>query len=101
MSPGPRRRPVIEPSVQGALPDSLFGFPIIVEQAMPASTAAGKAIAFGNFRAGYVIRDALPFSVLRLDERYAEFYQRVARCARWFDWGNDYRKGGGYRAICT
>jgi HK97 family phage major capsid protein len=68
-------RPVIEPSVQGGLPDSLFGFPIVVNQDMPVMAANAKSILFGNFRQYYVIRDALDFSVKRLDERYADLLQ--------------------------
>jgi hypothetical protein len=40
--------PILEPSVHGGLTDSLFGFPIIVNQDMPASTANNRAILFGT-----------------------------------------------------
>lgn len=39
---------------------------------MPVAT---KPILFGNFRAGYVTRDAGDMTVLRLAERYADFLQ--------------------------
>jgi hypothetical protein len=27
--------------------------------------------------------------------------RQCSRCGRWFDWGNYYRKSGGYRDVCT
>lgn len=68
-------RPLVEPDVKSGLPNTLLGYPVIVNQDMPAPAANVKSVLFGNFTAGYVIRDALDFQVLRLAERYADFLQ--------------------------
>jgi len=41
--------------------------------AVPAASA--KSLMFGDFRAGYVVRDVIGLQALRLDERFAEFLQ--------------------------
>lgn len=64
-----------QPGLQAGQPDSLLGYPIIVNQDMPAPAANVKSVLFGDFRAGYVIRDVLGIQTLRLEERYADFLQ--------------------------
>lgn len=64
-----------QPSLQAGVPDSLFGYPIEINQDMPAMTTGNKPIAFGDFNQGYLIRDVRGFQLLRLDERYADFLQ--------------------------
>jgi HK97 family phage major capsid protein/HK97 family phage prohead protease len=68
-------RPLVEPSVQAGTPLSILGHPIVVDNGMPAMTTGQKPIAFGNFRAAYVIRDVGDVQVLRLVERYADYLQ--------------------------
>jgi HK97 family phage major capsid protein len=69
-------RPMIEPNVQGEAPNRLLGYPITINNDMPAMAASAKSILFGNFRAGYVVRDiAQGFGLLVLRERYADFLQ--------------------------
>lgn len=68
-------RPIWEPSVQVGQPDSLLGRPIIANPDMPAMAANAKSILFGNFEAGYIIREVLGIQSLRLEERYADFLQ--------------------------
>ena len=64
-----------QPGLQAGQPDSLIGYPIIVNQDMPAPAASVKSVLFGDFQAGYVIRDVLGIQTLRLEERYADFLQ--------------------------
>jgi HK97 family phage major capsid protein len=42
---------------------------------MPTPAASAKTIAFGDFKAGYVIRQVQQVQTLRLVERYAEYLQ--------------------------
>lgn len=68
-------RPLWEPSLQIGAPDSLLGYAIEPNDDMPAMAANAKSILFGDFFAGYVIRDVLGIQMLRLEERYADFLQ--------------------------
>lgn len=70
-----QNRPLWEPSIQVGQPDSLLGYPIKLNNDMPAWAANAKVAAFGDFEEGYVIRDVNDFFLLRLDERYADFLQ--------------------------
>jgi HK97 family phage major capsid protein len=64
-----------EPSLQAGLTDTLLGYPIKLNNDMPAPAANAKSIAFGDFEEGYLIRDVRDFFLLRLEERYADFLQ--------------------------
>lgn len=64
-----------QPSLQAGVPDTLFGYPIEVNQDMPAMTTGLKPIAFGDFEEGYLIRDVRGFQLLRMDERWADYLQ--------------------------
>ncbi len=64
-----------QPSMQQGVPDSLFGYPIEINQDMPAATAALKPVAFGDFNEGYLVRDVRGFQLLRMDERFADYLQ--------------------------
>jgi HK97 family phage major capsid protein len=64
-----------QPSMQAGVPDTLFGYPVEVNQDMPAMTTGLKPIAFGDFFAGYIVREVRGIQVLRLDERYADYLQ--------------------------
>ncbi len=68
-------RPLWEPSLQADRPDTLLGYRVVVNNDMPVPAASAKSILFGDFRAGYVIRDVREFALLRLEERYADFLQ--------------------------
>jgi HK97 family phage major capsid protein len=68
-------RPLWQPSLVVGAPDTFLGYPIVLNNDMPAPGASAKSLAFGDFRAGYVIRDVTGVRALRLDERYAEFLQ--------------------------
>lgn len=66
---------LLQPSVQAGVPDQLLGYGIEINPDMPAPAAGTKPVLFGNFRAGYVVRDVASVEVLRLVERYADFLQ--------------------------
>jgi len=68
-------RPLWQPDVQAGVPGTILGYPITINQDMPAATATLVPIAFGDFNAGYVIRDVSGIQVRRLEERYAEYLQ--------------------------
>lgn len=68
-------RPLWEPSLQAGTPDLLLGKPIVANPDMPAPAASVKSILYGDYRAGYVIRDVLGMQLLRLEERYADYLQ--------------------------
>ncbi len=61
--------------MQGGTPDRILGYPVLINQDMPAMAANAKSILFGDFKAAYVIRDVLGIQQLRLEERYADFLQ--------------------------
>ena len=56
---------VWSPSVQVGTPASLLGYPVVEAEDMPALGANSLSVAFGDFRAGYMIVDRIGLSVLR------------------------------------
>jgi HK97 family phage major capsid protein len=46
-------------------PATLLGRPVEIDEGMPAPTAGNTCIAFGDFKAGYLINDRLGTRVLR------------------------------------
>ncbi len=67
-------RPLWLPGLIDRAPDTLLGSPYVINQDMAAMTATAKSILFGDF-SKYIIRDVREITLLRLDERYAEFHQ--------------------------
>ncbi|MEU0359922.1 phage major capsid protein [Streptomyces cyaneofuscatus] len=70
-----QQRPLWEPSVQVGVPDGLLGYKYTINQDMPVMAANARSILFGDFQAGYLIRDVQDVQMLRLAERYADFLQ--------------------------
>lgn len=68
-------RPIWEPSAQLGQPDMLLGRRIIANNDMPVMAASAKSVLFGDFEAGYIIREVLGIQSLRLEERYADYLQ--------------------------
>lgn len=66
----------INSSIQPGTPsfDSILGYPYSINQDVPVMAANAKSILFGNF-SRYIVRDVREFTLLRLQERYAEFGQ--------------------------
>lgn len=54
-----------EPSNQVGQPDRLNGYPVRVDQYLPALASASLSVAFGDFRAGYTIADRIGVRTLR------------------------------------
>lgn len=69
-------RPLWMPSLIAGEPDTILGDGYIVNQAMAAAagSGAGKSIAYGDL-SKYIIRDVRDISLLRLDERFADYHQ--------------------------
>lgn len=61
-----------QPSVVLGQPDTIYNFPVNINQQMPAMTTGLKPITFGAFQK-YIVRDVSEFRLFRLDERYREF----------------------------
>jgi HK97 family phage major capsid protein len=69
-------QPLWQPSLQAGSPDKLLGqYGFILNNDMPVPAANAKSLAFGDFRAGYIVRDVTGVQTLRLAERFAEFLQ--------------------------
>jgi HK97 family phage major capsid protein len=54
-----------EPSLQAERPSLLLGRPVEIDEGMPAPMAGNLAIAFGDFKRGYLINDRIGTRVLR------------------------------------
>lgn len=69
-------RPIWEPSAQVGVPDSLMGYRVVINNDMASTVATtNKTVAFGNFRAGFVVRNVAGGQLMRLEERYADYLQ--------------------------
>lgn len=69
-------RPIWMPNMVGGQPDTILGYPYTVNQhmAVAAGSGSGKSILFGQL-SKYILRDVRDVTLLRLDERYAEYHQ--------------------------
>ncbi|MFF9285399.1 phage major capsid protein [Streptomyces griseosporeus] len=70
-----QQRPLWVPIPAPGFPATINGFEYTLDNSMPTPAANAKTIAFGDFRAGYVIRQVQAVQTLRLVERYAEYLQ--------------------------
>jgi HK97 family phage major capsid protein len=70
-----QNRPLWLPVPTPGMPATVNGIPYTIDQAMPAGTGTGKVVLFGDFNAGYVVRQVLDVQAVRLAERYADFLQ--------------------------
>jgi HK97 family phage major capsid protein len=63
-------------SLASGIEGTILGYKYVVNNDMPAlATASAKSILFGDFNAGYAIRDVQDVQILRLAERYADVGQ--------------------------
>jgi len=69
-----QQRPIYQAGLAGLTPDTLLGYPIVLNSDMPALGLSSKAVLFGDM-SQYVIRDAGPVAVLRLSERFADSFE--------------------------
>jgi HK97 family phage major capsid protein len=66
-----------QPSTQAGQPATLLGYPVTEMAAMPTVAANALAVAFGDFREGYLIVDRIGVRVLRdpyTNKPYVMFY---------------------------
>lgn len=66
-----------QPSLQAGQPSTLNGYPLWTDPGMPAVASGALAVAFGNFKKGYVIVDRMGTRVLRdpfTNKPYVGFY---------------------------
>jgi HK97 family phage major capsid protein len=66
--------PLWQPNFSVGVPDTILGYPFTVNQSMTAPATAVKSILFGDL-SKYLVRDVRDFTLLRLDERFAEYHQ--------------------------
>lgn len=70
-------RPIWRESLIVGQPSALLGRPVEIDEGMPAPTAGNLAIAFGDFKAGYLINDRIGTRILRdpyTNKPYVNFY---------------------------
>jgi HK97 family phage major capsid protein len=68
---------MFQPSLAAGQPATLLGYPLIEAEDMPDMAAGSLSIAFGNFRAGYVIAERNATTILRdpyTHKPYVHFY---------------------------
>ncbi len=70
-----QNRPLWQPVPVPGMPNTINGLPYTIDQAMPNVGATNRSILFGDFRAGYLVRQALDVQMVRLSERYADLLQ--------------------------
>lgn len=69
-------RPLWQPSIAADVPDKILGYDYFVNNYQASAVAASaKTLAFGDFQAGFVIRNVAGGQLMRLAERYAELLQ--------------------------
>ena len=54
-----------EPSLQAGAPDRLLGYPVYIDQYMPAKSTDSLSLAFGDFKQAYTIVDRMGIRTLR------------------------------------
>ena len=68
---------MFQPSLAAGQPATLLGYPLIEAEDMPGIAAGSLSIAFGNFKAGYVIAERNATTILRdpyTNKPYVHFY---------------------------
>lgn len=66
-----------QPALAGGQPDTLLGYPVVEAEDMPDVAANALSIAFGNFRAGYLIAERAETQILRdpfTNKPFVHFY---------------------------
>lgn len=68
-------RPLWVPVPAPGFTATLNGYGYTIDNKMPVPAASAKSIVFGDFQAGYVVRQVQNVSTIRLNERYADYLQ--------------------------
>ena len=66
-----------QPALTAAQPDTLLGYPVVEAEDMPDVAADSLSVAFGNFRAGYLIAERTETQILRdpfTNKPFVHFY---------------------------
>lgn len=66
--------PLWQPGLAVNAPDTILGYPYVINQSMADMAASAKSIVFGDL-SKYKIRDVQNVVLRRLDERFADFHQ--------------------------
>jgi HK97 family phage major capsid protein len=69
-------RPLWQPGIAAGAPDTIFGFPYLINQDMAAMTTGLKPVLFGA-RKKFMIRKVKDVTILRLNEIKADYHQVV------------------------
>jgi HK97 family phage major capsid protein len=67
-------RPLWQPSLSSGAPATIMGYPYVINQSLPTVAATHNSVLFGDM-SKFIIRKVRDISVLRLDERYADYGQ--------------------------
>lgn len=67
-------RPLWMPGMVAGAPDTILGYRFVINNDVATMATSAKSILFGDF-SKFMIRDVADVSVLRLDERFAEYHQ--------------------------
>jgi HK97 family phage major capsid protein len=67
-------RPLWLPGLSVNAPDTILGYPYVIDNSMPQIGAAKNTVLFGD-TSKFIVRKVKDISILRLDERYAEYGQ--------------------------
>jgi HK97 family phage major capsid protein len=68
-------RPLWEPSLQAGIPATLLEYPFVLNNDMATIAQNSKSLLFGNIREAYLVRIVKGLTLMRLNERYADFLQ--------------------------
>ncbi|MEW2635943.1 phage major capsid protein [Streptomyces sp. NPDC048389] len=68
-------RPLWVPVPAPGFTATLNGYGYAIDNKMPVPAASAKSILFGDFQAGYIVRQVQNVTTIRLNERYADFLQ--------------------------
>ena len=64
-----------QPSLQAGIPNTLAGYPVVINNDMATLAVSSKSVLFGNIKDAYLIRMVKDVTLLRLVERYADYLQ--------------------------
>lgn len=67
-------QPLWQPGMVVGAPDTILGYPYVINQSMTAPATAVKSIIFGDL-SKYLVRDVRDVTLLRLDEKFADYHQ--------------------------